>query len=93
MAELMLGLLVGVLLAAELNLGGDSARLLAGAVAAGLYLLSCLVLPRRRCWRCVGRRYRGDGRGNLRDRNCRACGGAGDARRVGAVLLGAGVRR
>lgn len=64
------------------------------AVAAflALYLAGCWVWPRRICPRCRKRNYRDDGRGNLRDRRCRRCGGSGDIRRLGAYVFGWGSR-
>lgn len=88
MAELVLGALLGFALAGHYGLDGGTGLLLAAGVAAALYGLSCAIWPRRRCWRCSGAKWRGDGRGNLRARRCLVCGGAGTVRRVGAVVLG-----
>lgn len=57
-----------------------------------LYLLGCFIWPRRICPRCGKDKYRHDGRGNLRDRRCRRCGGDGDIRRLGSYVFGWGSR-
>lgn len=60
----------------------------AAVVVVLAYVAQCWWFPYRRCWRCRGARWRGDGRGNLRHRNCWVCGGRGVLRRWGAVLMG-----
>jgi hypothetical protein len=52
------------------------------------YGIQCWWYPFRRCWRCGGDKFRGDGKGNLRPRFCRVCKGKGLVRRWGAVLIG-----
>ncbi|HVL85054.1 MAG TPA: hypothetical protein VM367_12320 [Pseudonocardia sp.] len=88
MAELLAGALLGFALAGHYHLDGGTGLLLSAGLAVAAYLVGCRVWPRRVCWRCRSRKWRGDGRGNLRERHCLVCGGAGTLRRVGAVLLG-----
>lgn len=88
MPELLLGLLVGTVLAARAGLGGSGALLVAGTVAALLYLASCFVWPYRACWRCSSDDRAGDGRGNYRRRRCWWCKSVRDNPRVGAQLIG-----
>ncbi|HVL85651.1 MAG TPA: hypothetical protein VM367_15400 [Pseudonocardia sp.] len=88
MVELLAGALLGFTLAGHYHLDGGTGVVLAAGIAAGFYASSCWWFPRRRCWRCSGAKWRGDGRGNLRERRCLVCGGAGTLRRPGAVLLG-----
>lgn len=92
MAELLIGVAVGVLFGAHYDLDGQAALGVAAGSALLLYAASCAVWPRRKCWRCRGAKFRTDGRGNLRDRRCLVCSGAGTVRRVGSVLLGSGGR-
>lgn len=90
MAELILGALLGVCVGARFGLGFTAVLVVAGFAAIGLYLVSCAIWPHRKCWRCRGAKWRGDGRGNLRPRRCRVCGGRGNVRRAGARLIGMG---
>lgn len=49
-----------------------------------VYLVWCQLSPLWPCPRCQGQRYVTLGRGHMRDRNCRRCGGKGVVRRLGA---------
>ncbi len=89
MTELILGALLGIVLAARWGYGGTEASAIA-AVGAGLaYLASCWRWPYRSCPWCSGKSKAGDGRGNFRLKACWFCGG-GRWRRLGARLIGRG---
>lgn len=90
MAELILGALIGVMLGARFGWDASAVAVVAVVCAVGLYLGSCAIWPHRKCWRCAGVRWRGDGRGNLRARRCRVCRGEGTLRRAGSRLVGSG---
>lgn len=92
MAELLLGLLAGIVLASRWGMTGVEALVVAAAVAIGLYLLSCACWPFRRCWVCQSDDRRDDGRGNYRRARCWWCGSVKDHLRVGARILGRGER-
>lgn len=90
MPELTIGGAVGLFVATYYGLDSGGSLILAIIVAALAYLASCWGWPWRKCWRCHGARMRDDGRGNLRERNCRVCKGKGLVRRAGAIVIGRG---
>lgn len=87
MPEILLGLLVGVVFCAQYALGGTALALVSGSTALVFYLASCYFWPFRRCWWCKGTKELGDGRGNLRPRNCHVCHRTQRVRRLGAMAL------
>ena len=88
MPELALGGLVGLFAATYYGLDPAGSSVVALVVALLAYFGSCWGWPWRKCWRCKGAKMRSDGRGNLRERSCRVCLGAGLLPRLGAVLIG-----
>jgi 4-amino-4-deoxy-L-arabinose transferase-like glycosyltransferase len=90
MPEIAAGLLFGLFVATYYGLDAGGSTTVAIVVAVLAYLASCWGWPWRKCWRCGGAKMRSDGRGNLRERNCRVCKGKGIVRRAGAMVIGRG---
>lgn len=97
MRDLLLGALVGLTVGVLAGWPTTTVEMVAVGAAVAAYLISCWGYPRRKkCWFpfCGSNAQAGDGRGNVRDkaRRCLVCGGSGQPRRVGAVLIGRGRR-
>jgi hypothetical protein len=90
---LVLGGVLGLLLAAGLAIDAGAAWVLT-AVCAGLgYLGWCGLFPIVKCWRCGGNPWITDGHGGMRERPCWRCKRKRLIRRPGARLIGAHGRR
>lgn len=94
MIELVIGFIVGVVVALRQGWAGDAAVLAGGLVGVGAYLASCAWRPySKRCpwpWCTKPDPLDEDSRGNYRLRRvCRVCGN-GRYMRVGARLIGRG---
>ena len=82
------GLIAGHYTAGQLHMSArvSALALLGLLIAAGLYLLGCLVWPYGKCLACLGSR-RNPGSNSRRHGRCKLCRGSGERLRVGTRLL------
>ena len=93
MIGLVLGGVLGLLIASSLEIDAGAAWVLTVVCAGVGYLGWCTAFPIVKCWCCKGQEFMTDGHGGMRQRPCPRCRRRRLIRRPGARLIGAKGRR